>query len=168
MVLDMDYGSGLERWIADMDEGYGGCSNEYGHRHWEVGHPLDLMETFSSCVPCGWTPNESNLVINEIHYNPAGAQGSDLAWEFLELVNVGSTPFNMDGVKFTQGVNHEFGAIHIQPDSFLVVAITDTLQTLGVVDTVVVWTSGALSNGGEDIELVDSNGVVLDYVDYDA
>ena len=156
-----------ENLMDDMDEGYGGCATEGGLRHWEVGHPLDLMETFSSCVPCGWTPNESNLVINEIHYNPAGAQGSDLAWEFLELVNVGNTPFNMDGVKFTQGVNHEFGAIHIQPDSFLVVAITDTLQTLGVVDTVVVWTSGALSNGGEDIELVDSNGVVLDYVDYE-
>ena len=54
-----------ENLMDDMDEGYGGCSNEYGHRHWEVGHPLDLMETFSSCVPCGFTPNESNLVINE-------------------------------------------------------------------------------------------------------
>ena len=29
------------------------------------------------------------------------------------------------------------------------------------------WTSGALSNGGEDIEIVDADGNVVDFVDYE-
>ena len=170
-VIDDTY----ENLQDDVAEGYGWCvepmdpymPDDGSWRTWEVGDPLDMMETYGSCYECGWTPYESDIVINEIHYNPAGAQGSDGAWEFLELVNVGDDTVNLEGVSFTQGVNHTFGKVHIAPDSFLVVAVSDTLQVLGVVDTVVVWTSGALGNGGEDIELVDSNGVVLDFVDYE-
>ncbi|MBH10002.1 MAG: hypothetical protein CMG74_06560 [Candidatus Marinimicrobia bacterium] len=167
----------FENLNDDVTEGWGGCAEsvvwdangavQFANRMWHVGDPLDEWETFSSCNECGWMPHESDIVINEIHYNPAGAQGSDFAWEFMELMNVGDDTVNLEGSYFTEGVNHTFGEVHILPDSFLVVAVTDTLQVLGVVDTVVVWSSGNLGNGGEDILLLDSSGAVLDFVDYE-
>ena len=46
----------------------------------------------------------SQVVINEIHYNPGSAQGSDSDFEFLELYNPGVTDIDMSGYSFTQGV----------------------------------------------------------------
>ena len=39
----------------------------------------------------------SQVVINEIHYNPSGAQGSDSDFEFLELHNPGTTDIDISG-----------------------------------------------------------------------
>ena len=50
----------------------------------------------------------SQVVISEIHYNPATSQGSDNDYEFLELHNPGATDIDMSGYYFTQGVTHTF------------------------------------------------------------
>ena len=118
----------------------------------------------------------AQVVINEIHYNPAGSQGSDNDFEFMELYNPGTTDIDMSGYSFTQGVNHVFadGTI-LAAGAYLVVCVdassyasvvNDGTDGGAVVDTVS-WTSGGLSNGGEDIEIVDSLGAVVDFVDYE-
>ena len=50
----------------------------------------------------------SQVVINEIHYNPASSQGSDNDYEFMELYNHGATDIDMSGYYFSQGVTHTF------------------------------------------------------------
>ena len=50
----------------------------------------------------------TQVVINEIMYNPPGFQGSDYDYEFLELYNPGTTDIDMSGYSFSQGVNHVF------------------------------------------------------------
>ena len=197
----------------------------------------------------------SQVVINEIMYNPPGYQGSDYDYEFMELYNPGTAAVDMSGFSFTQGVNHVFAGVDnngdgdytdagvdnngdgdfddagvdndgdglfdgagtdvngngdytdagdVAPDTladvlpdegpgtflpaggYMIVCVPtltsagnvngdvtnnvfdpdgDGVHTSGAI--VVEWTSGGLSNGGEDIEIVDTNGDVVDFVDYE-
>ena len=197
----------------------------------------------------------SQVVINEIMYNPPGYQGSDYDYEFMELHNPGATAIDMSGFSFTQGVNHVFAGVDnngdgdytdagvdnngdgdfddagvdndgdglfdgagtdvngngdytdagdVAPDTladvlpdegpgtflpaggYMIVCVPtltsagnvngdvtnnvfdpdgDGVHTSGAI--VVEWTSGGLSNGGEDIEIVDTSGDVVDFVDYE-
>ena len=113
----------------------------------------------------------AQVVINEIHYNPSGAQGSDNDYEFMELYNPGTADIDMSGYSFTQGVTHVFAdGTTLAAGAYLLVCKNASFyqgppQNAGV-DTVT-WTSGSLSNGGEDIEIVDAGGNVVDFVDYE-
>ena len=125
----------------------------------------------------------TQVVINEIHYNPGSAQGSDYDYEFLELYNVGATAVDMSGWSFTQGVIHVFAdGTSLAAGGYMVVSVPgdnsqgsvatnpydpdgDGLMDNGAV--VVEWTSGGLTNGGEDITIVDATGAVMDSVDYE-
>ncbi|MGB1120366.1 MAG: lamin tail domain-containing protein [Saprospiraceae bacterium] len=104
-----------------------------------------------------------DIVINEIFYN---VPSSDTL-EFLELYNNESTPVDLTGWSFTQGITHTFGNVTMQPGDYLVLTnnAAGFQSAFGV--TAIEWTSGSLSNGGEDIEIVDANNAVVDYVDYD-
>ena len=125
----------------------------------------------------------SQVVINEIHYNPSGAQGSDNDYEFMELYNAGTEAVDMSGWSFTQGVNHTFAdGTTLAAGAYMIVDV-DLAHNGGSLDAspydpdgdgfhengaqVVQWTSNNLSNGGEDIEIVDTLGTVIDFVDYE-
>ncbi|HOU42599.1 MAG TPA: lamin tail domain-containing protein, partial [Promineifilum sp.] len=73
-----------------------------------------LDETLDNALPASWaksreiggTPGAENfpprppvpaVVINEIHYNPADAQGPDAGYEFIELVNTSGEPVALEG-----------------------------------------------------------------------
>ena len=120
----------------------------------------------------------SQVVINEIHYNPASSQGSDNDYEFMELYNPGATDIDMSGYYFTQGVTHTFADGTTLPAGGYILLTMPTAN--GDVDynvydpdgdgfhesgaAVIDWTTGGQSNGGEDIEIVydvpgvDGNG----------
>ena len=104
------------------------------------------------------------IVITEIMYNPP--EGGTDSLEFVELYNNGSTPADLVGFEFTQGFIFTFPSVIINPGEFVLVAVNATAfqNIFGV--TAFEWTGGALSNGGEDIELRDNQGNVVDYVDY--
>ena len=125
----------------------------------------------------------TQVVINEIMYNPASGTGSDYDYEFLELYNAGTDAVDMSGWSFTQGVTHVFAdGTSLAGMSYMVVSVPGA-NSQGSLDTnpydpdgdgamdngavVVEWTSGGLGNSGEDIEIVDAGGVVIDYVDYE-
>ena len=107
------------------------------------------------------------LAISEINYHPHPPTGSELAvsadaedYEFLELLNTGSSSVNLAGVKFIAGISYTFPSQSLAPGSRVVLAKKPTafaarygagLSVLGPYD-------GQLSNGGEQLHLTDPNG----------
>lgn len=64
------------------------------------GHKLHSKSTFFVA--------DTDIVINEIHYNPCGNQGDDDQYEFIVLYNTGSTTVDLSGWYFDQGFNFTF------------------------------------------------------------
>ena len=62
-------------------------------------------------------------MINEIHYNPAGSQGSDAEYEFIELANNSEHTIRLENTVLSNEVNYGFSeSTTVLPDSFVVVA----------------------------------------------
>lgn len=129
-------------------------TNEYGE---DTLTKHDYMAVFDT-IP-------GSLVITEIMYNPPET-GTD-SLEFIELYNRGEHPMVMKSLRFTEGIDFDFPAAVLPPHSFLVIAADSAamLNTFGI--QTLQWYEGALSNSGEDIEISDYFGTVLDYVEYD-
>jgi len=109
------------------------------------------------------------IVINEIHYNPADAQGSDDLYEFLELVNADDHTVDLSGFTFSQGITYTFpDGASIAAGEIIVVAkaagsYSGALPGIQVFQ----WTTGSLDNGGETVTLLDANSNEIDRVTYD-
>jgi hypothetical protein len=107
------------------------------------------------------------LVLNEIHYNPADAQGDDTVYEFVELYNAGTTPVALDGFSLSDGISFTFPAsTSIAAGEYIVVANTAATYA-GNGYQVFQWSDGNLSNGGETLDLNDQFGDIVDSVTYD-
>lgn len=90
------------------------------------------------------------VVFNEILYHPEDDRPDG---EFIELYNRSGAPVDLSGWCI-DGIRYCFG-------------VGTSIATSGfLVTTSAVW-DGALSNGGEDIALLDPSGVVVDFVEYD-
>ncbi|MCF6342446.1 MAG: lamin tail domain-containing protein, partial [Bacteroidales bacterium] len=125
--------------------------------------PSDSSDDYFSIIE---PYNMPNLVFTEIMYNPPESGNDSL--EFIEVYNNSLTDtVELNGFYFSEGVEYSFPNVQLLPDTFLLVSIDSVAMwnTFGV--EAFQWTSGALSNGGEDIELKDLYDNVLDYVDYD-
>ncbi|MEM6263283.1 MAG: lamin tail domain-containing protein [Bacteroidota bacterium] len=108
----------------------------------------------------------ANVVINEIHYNPL--EGGTDTTEFVELFNAGNVPAMVSGWTFTEGFDFTFpnGTV-IGPGEYVVITVNMTaFRNFYGCDADFQWTSGATSNSGEDIQLEDGLGNVIDVVDY--
>ncbi len=109
---------------------------------------------------------QAQIVITEISYNDPSS-GAD-NFEFIELYNNSAASVDLSGWNFTQGVTHTFpSGISIGAGAYLVLCVDSVLMqsTFGV--AAYQWTSGGLSNSGEDIILVDDMGNGIDTVDFD-
>jgi hypothetical protein len=112
----------------------------------------------------GATISAPPIVINELHYNPAGDDA-----EFLELFNptsqaVDLSGWTIDGVALT--IN--FGTV-ILPGQYMVFTDADTQFREQSTGNIIVGGeySGGLSGGGETITLSNADGIVIDEVSYD-
>ncbi|MGH1339112.1 MAG: lamin tail domain-containing protein [Aureispira sp.] len=113
----------------------------------------------------------NEVIITEIMYNIPG-NTEDV--EFIELYNPSSVnTVTLNDFTFTQGVTFTFpsaaaGAITIAPNSYFVIAAdsADFNSTFGM-NPNATWFNGGLSNSGEDITILNANGVMVDSVDYD-
>ncbi|MCA9449537.1 MAG: lamin tail domain-containing protein, partial [Candidatus Omnitrophica bacterium] len=109
-------------------------------------------------------PVSSEIVINEIHYEP---ETNIDPGEFVELYNSGPSAVDLSGWTFTDGMDFTFpAATTLDSGSFLVVAedpdyiqANYSVSALGPYD-------GSLSNEGETLAISDSMGLVIDRVDY--
>lgn len=109
----------------------------------------------SACDPTLGPQGE--LVVTEILYNDP-TMDDDL--EFFEIYNRGSAAIDLQGYTFSSGVEHTFSDMTIAAGDYLIMARNgDIVSTTFGVDATS-WTSGALSNSGETIELRDPNGVL--------
>ncbi len=105
------------------------------------------------------------IVITEIMYHPAS---EDLGAEYIEIHNQGAQTINLRGWQFTDGIDFTFPQVSIGAGGYLVVAAdvaTFDANHPGVANRIGGWT-GQLSNGGEQIELVNSVGLRVDAVTY--
>ncbi|MEM9414575.1 MAG: lamin tail domain-containing protein [Planctomycetota bacterium] len=118
----------------------------------------------------------SNLRITELQYNPVGPNAAETLagftdgdqFEFIELMNTSTTDIiDLSGVRFTAGVTFEFEAGTTLAPGERITLVSDTAaftQRYGPNSSVVGEFDGKLSNGGEQITLVDTNDVtILDF-----
>jgi len=107
----------------------------------------------------------AQIVITEISYNPPES-GTD-SLEFIELYNNGASAVNLSGYNFTQGVTFTFPSMMLAAGQYVTVCEDSVAMQIVFGTAAHEWTSGALTNGGEDIILVDNFGATVDSVDYD-
>lgn len=121
---------------------------------------------------------DADIVINEIMYNPAQAQGTDDAFEFIELYNGGLDTVDVAGWRFTDAGNDTDtvvgwggGTTEIPPGGYAV--ITDADSEVDVPATAVHLSTGdnaiatyGLSNNGEHIALFSDTGAIIDSLTY--
>lgn len=99
------------------------------------------------------------IIINEILADPeTGLQES----EYLELLSLSNQPIELEGFEL-EGYGNTLGAFVLNPGAYVVVTTSTqafTVPTLGI-------SSGALTNGGEQLTLRDANGNIIDQLAYD-
>jgi len=127
-----------------------------------VGNIMQQTQTFDFI----YNASIESIVIDEIMYNDIT---DDDSLEYFEIVNNSTAAANISGYKLTEGVDYIFPAnTIISSYGYLVIAKDSALinSTFGITGTHQ-WTSGGLKNSGEDIEIQNTVGDVIDYVDYD-
>ncbi len=171
VLLDAD------RNVVDSILGFGPQTenNSYG-RLPDAGTQLTTFVPDTENPP---TPGRSNggrspdddILITEIMYHPfnvAHPMWEDLGEEYIELYNRGFSAVNLANWQIADGVDFTFPAVSIGPGEYLVVAAdveTFAAKYPGVTNVVGGWT-GRLSNSGEDIELANAMGRLIDKVPY--
>jgi len=114
--------------------------------------------------------------VSEFSYRPAKASSTEdpdglysrTDFEFIELTNISLEPIHLDQVRFSDGVDFDFSEsayFGLAPgESFLIVEDLDAFQARYPEvpeDRIVGTYSGNLSNDGERIELLASDGSVI-------
>jgi len=123
-----------------------------------------------------WSENLSDaqrwLRISEVMYHPDVPNGSELTedrLEFVELINIGSAPLNIDGTFFTAGIVFTNPSVVLPAGGRLVIA-SDPAEFANQYDasgiTVVGPFDGFLSNGSDELELEDHRGETIQRFEY--
>lgn len=127
------------------------------------------LRTAALAAACSFaTTASAGLLLTEIHYNgPASGTDPD---EFLELSNAGSTALQLADYSFSAGIGFRFpGATELGAGESLVIArsSSDFLQVYRDFSAPLFDFSGALSNSGETLTLLDALGTEIWSVSYD-
>jgi hypothetical protein len=92
-----------------------------------------------------------NLVVSEIHYNPAGTSEEG---EFIELLNISDTQISLAGVRFSAGIHYAFAAQEmLAPGEYLILTPSEY--------------TGQLDNGGETITILAGDDSIIREFRYD-
>ncbi|MGI9244664.1 MAG: lamin tail domain-containing protein, partial [Verrucomicrobiales bacterium] len=116
-------------------------------------------------APNNPTLRQTDIVINEIMFD---APSDQLSAEFIELYNRGASAVDLSNWRFTAGVSFDFPvATSIPANGYLVIAADAACLSAayGALPVIGDW-GGTLRNSGELIRLEDSNGNLVDEVDY--
>ncbi|MCK4999651.1 MAG: lamin tail domain-containing protein, partial [Anaerohalosphaera sp.] len=141
-----------------------------------AGHPEDCADLTGNdgvnsgdfaVIAANWDKQCQDVRINEIHYD---ADVRIELVEFVELYNAGANDLDISGWSFTDGIDYTFDASTVIPSGGYIVVAQNTSQVVskyGVPSNKVHGPFvGKLSNEGEEIELSDSDGNVIERVDY--
>ena len=117
-----------------------------------------------------------DLTINEIHYNPCGAQGDDFDFEFVEIYVGDDETIDLGGFEFYNSASGEaqLGFVFpegttVAPGEYFLMTVSDegTANYGGLGVQVFQMELGNFSNSGESVSIEDGFGNLLDAVDYD-
>ncbi|MFD1552463.1 hypothetical protein DNU06_10470 [Putridiphycobacter roseus] len=106
-----------------------------------------------------------NIIITEIMYN-SPESGTD-SLEFIEIYNNGTSDAYLGGFEFTNGVNYIFPTDTLSPAAFYLIAVDQAVAEVFFGMAFNGEFTGALSNGGELLKIVNTFGITIDSVDYD-
>lgn len=122
-----------------------------------------------------------NLVISEIHYHPSdltkseeilGFANSD-DFEFLELRNISASDIDLSGCRFTKGIEYTFPqATTLSPHDVLILPrnrtalLHRTPSAKIAVPEYAIGNTNKLNNAGEDLELLDATGLMIQALTY--
>ncbi len=111
-----------------------------------------------------YTFGASPLRITELMYNPTVSQNG----EYIEVKNTGSTPLNLNGYQFTNGVTFVFPNVTLAPGAYgVIVKDLPTFQSLyGTSINVLGTYTGSLDNSGETVAFEDGFGVSVQSFKY--
>ena len=127
--------------------------------------------------------DQSGVRVSEVHFNPADPSQAELAinpdfdnddFEFVELVNVGSTTAQLDGIRLVDGIQFDFANVaanQIGPDERVVlVRNLEAFSTRynGILDSITIagQYDASLSNGGESVQAISALGEQLFEFEY--
>ena len=106
--------------------------------------------------PSAVSPLKGNLSLSEIMYNPIGGD----AFEYVELLNAGSSEVNLRDAQFDRGITYRFGNLSLAAGERIVVAKNreSFLSRYGTegIRLAAGQFEGRLKNGGETIALIDA------------
>lgn len=161
-------------------------SYNYEFSHWTNNNGTINNNTRADSIRVSFMHNENltahfnyvgagkELVINEIHYNPAdsilanGDTISGKSFEFVELKNIGADPIDLQGLYFGKGIEERFNSSNIiQPGDFVVLAEDSAMFHSKYGFAADYKYNGKLENNGEKIWLNDICGNIIDSLRYD-
>ena len=138
----------------------------------------------STFEPWGGAPDAASLpigspflglAITEFNYHPHEPTGSELGvssnaedYEFVELQNLGNADLDLNGVKFVVGITYTFPSQTLAPGARILIVKNLAAFTarygsgLNISGTF----GGQLSNGGEELRLVDASGAIIHQFTY--
>lgn len=134
--------------------------------------PAELIGSYSEITDIALLTEDRleqdfGIIINEIHYDP------DIKTEpveFIELHNTTGTEVNLSGWYFNSGVSYLFPAGAVLPANGYIVVTMDPVRVQAKWDLPLNLVfgpfEGKLSNEGEQIELCNDDGELVDSVDY--
>lgn len=108
---------------------------------------------------------DTTLVFNEIMYHPAT---NEPAMEWVELHNQYAVDLDVSGWSITGGIDFHFPtSTVVRGRSYVVVALSapDLIAATGITNIIGSYT-GRLSNAGEELNLREINGRIVDSVNY--
>ncbi len=132
--------------------------------------------TVAAFAPAAVPASATNLVVAEIMYHPPDATATEVAagydnaddFEFLRLLNIGTTPIDLAGVRLTLGVTFDLTTSPLRylnsGSNVLMVANRAAFQTRygrGCDALIAGEYAGRLANSGETLRVVDSRGVII-------
>ncbi|MFH2049255.1 MAG: DUF4623 domain-containing protein [bacterium] len=111
--------------------------------------------------------SDGDLVINEIHYNPASSQGTDELYEFVEIYNTTTASIDLTGLTLESGTNVvDLSGNTIAANDFVVVAYTGATYSSLTCPVIDVGAYFGLSNTASTF-LIKYGDTVIDSVSYD-
>lgn len=123
-----------------------------------------IFKTFCFCV-LFTTTSFSQLVINEIMYNPPEAGDDSL--EYIEVINATNSSINLSGYKIADGVSFNMPNINLGAGQILLVAKDSVAIQIVFNKTAYQWvSSGSLNNSGELITIRNNVNDIIDAVTY--
>ncbi len=191
VTWDVQTGQNADHWQTTLPVPAG--THDIILQAYDYNDDLIASQTIQVTSTLNSSPVIDSLRITEVNYNPheplthlGELATNNEAFEFVELTNIGSVPINLAGVEFAQtivdgspqGIRFLFDAQTLDPQQRVVIVNdrnafesrygTDRRIALGDSGNGRAGEfGGRLSNGGEQITLLDPHGVAISQFTYD-